>query len=214
MRLAACMLLAFLTASAASPAFAADPEPREKTWFEQVERDRDRGAGSVVDRATWQVQRAEEVRDVRLGRAKARRPFDRFDEDRDRELQIESIARRKDGRPSGGIGAAGSVIVNGQGTTGGGAGLPTLAAVVANDQRDLADAKEKLDRSLRAVDAAEARELRLLRRRLTREGKAETYDAERVPVEQRFNRLRAEHQRAYDTIRRRILGSATPSLSR
>jgi len=214
MRLAARMLLAFLTASAAAPAFAADPEPREKTWFEQVERDRDRGAGRVVDRATWQVQRAEEVRDVRLGRAKARRPFDRFDEDRDRELQIESIARRKDGRPSGGIGAAGSVILNQQGTSGGGAGLPSLAAIVAKDQRDLAEAKEMLDRSLRAVDAAEARELRLLRRRLTREGKAEDYNAERRPVEQRFDRLRAKHQQAYETIQRRILGSTPSSLPR
>jgi hypothetical protein len=212
MRLASCLILfGFATASAAP---AADPEPREKTWFEQVERDRDRGSGRVVDRATWQVQRAEEVRDVRLGRAEPRSAFDRFEEDRDRELQIESIARRKAGQPPRGIGAADSVIVNEQGTTGGGAGLPTLAAVVAKDQRDLADAKEKLDRSLRAVDAAEARELRLLRRRLTREGKAETYDAERVPVEQRFNRLRAEHERAYDTIRRPIVGSPQPSLSR
>jgi hypothetical protein len=205
MRLVPCLLLVSLSTSVA---FAADPEPREKTWFEQVERDRDRGAGRVVDRPTWDARRTEEVRDVRLGRAKPRRSFDRFEEDRDRELQIESMARRQEGQPSLGIGAAGSVILNQEGTTGGGAGLPTLAAVVAKDQRDLAEAKQTLDRSLRAVDAAEARELRLLRRRLTRERKPEAYDAERGPIEQRFDRLRAEHQRVYDTTRSRILGSA------
>jgi hypothetical protein len=213
MRRAPCLLLAFLATSAAS---AADPEPRQKTWFEQVERDRDRGAGRVVDRPTWEAQRFEERRDVRLGRAEPRRAFDRFEEDRDRQLQIESMARRQQGQPSRGIGAAGSVVLNQQGTkgtTGGGAGLPTLAAVVAKDQRDLAEAKETLDRSLRAVDAAEARELRLLRRRLTRERKAERYDVERAPIAERFDRLRAEHRQVYDTIRRRILGGARPTES-
>jgi hypothetical protein len=207
MRLATCLLFAF---AAATVARAADPEPRQRTWTEQVERDRDRGAGRVVDDATWQAQRFEERRDVRLGRAQPRGAFDRFDEDRDRELQIEANTRRQR-QPSHGIGSTGSAILNQPPLSGGGAGPPTLAAIVAKDQRELAEAKQMLDRSLRAVDAAEARELRLLRRRLTREGKPEQFDVERKPIQQRYERLRAEQRQVFESVRDRIRGKATPT---
>ena len=216
MRRASPLLFGFVTAAAtvaataAAAAAAADPEPRRRTWFEQVERDRDRGAGRIVDDWTWEAQRMEERRDVRLGRAQPRRPFDRFDEDRDRELQIERNARRQDRRTPRGIGASDSTILSRPPASGGGAGLPTLAAVVAKDQRDLAEAKETLGRSLRAIEAAEARELRLLRRRLTREGRAAEYDHERQAVEQRYEQTRASHQAVYDAVRTRIRGASRP----
>jgi hypothetical protein len=209
MRAVSWILVALACGATVRAARAADPEPREHTWMEQVERDRDRGAGRIVDDSTWEAQRFEERRDVRLGRARPRRPFDTFDEDRDRELQIEAEARRRARIPTRGIGAAG-VIAEHPSSSAGGAGLPSLAAVVASDQRRLAEAKQTMERSLRAVDAAEARELRLLRRRLTREGKAADYDAQRRPVEQRYEELRDGHRRTYNQLRDRILGR-TPS---
>jgi len=184
---------------------AADPEPRQPTWFEQVERDRDRGAGRIVDDATWQAQRFEERRDVRRRRAQPMRAFDTFEEDRERESQIEAAARRAALPPMRGIGSTGSVILDHPALSSDEAGLAAMAAVAAQDQRKLAEAKQTLERSLRAVDAAEARELRLLRRRLTREGKPGAYDVQRVPVEQRFEALRRDHRRAYDEIRQHLL---------
>jgi hypothetical protein len=198
-------LLVLLVTGAAAPA--ADPEPRRQTWFEQVERDRDRGAGRVVDDATWEAQRIEERRDVRLGRARPRRAFDRFDEDRDRERQIETNARRRQQAGARGIGATGSAILDQTPVAGPGLGLSTLAAVAAEDARELAEAKQTLDRALRAVDAAEARELRLLRRRLTREGQPDQYDVQRPPIEQWFERLRDQHRQAFHRTRQRIRGN-------
>src|SRR5439155_12826992 len=93
-----------------------------------------------------------------------------------------------------GVGASDQSVILSQPKPGG-LPTPTPAAVVARQQRDLADAKETLERSLRAVDAAEARELRLLRRRLNREGKAD-----------QFEQLRAGHRQAYDSVRSRIFG--------
>ena len=180
-------------------------EPRGRSWFEQVERDRDRGAGRIVDDATWETQRLEERRDVRLGRLTPRREFDRFDEERDRELQLQASARRHERGPARGLGVSAadqSAILSRPPTT----GLPTLAGVVARDQRELAEAKQTLERSLRAVDAAEARELRLLRRRLNRDGRSERFDIERGPIEQRFGRLRTGYRQAYDKVRSRITG--------
>jgi hypothetical protein len=184
-------------------------EPRGRSWIDQVGRDRDRGAGRIVDDATWETQRLQERRDVRLGRLRPRRGFERFDEERDRELQIEAAARRNDRAAPRGLGTsdpAASAILSRPPTSGGGAGLPSLAAVVARDQRELAAARETLERSLRGVDAAEARELRLLRRRLNREGRANRYEAEREQVQGRYNGVRADHQREYEKVRSRITG--------
>src|SRR2546425_9652744 len=88
-----CFVLLSVAAVSASTGAA---EPRGRSWFEQVERDRDRGAGRIVDDATWETQRLEERRDVLLGRLNPRREFDRFYEERDRELQLETNARRRE----------------------------------------------------------------------------------------------------------------------
>src|SRR5205809_1211540 len=168
--------------------------PRERSWFEQVERDRDRGAGGSVEDATGETQRLQERRDLGLGVLEPRRRFERFDEERDRELQIEAAAQAAErGRNRGlGVDASDQSVILSQPKPG---GLPTPAAVVARQQRDLDDAKETLERSLRAVDDAEERELRLQRRRISREGKAD-----------QFEQLRAGHRQAYDSVRSRIFG--------
>jgi len=171
-----------------------------------VERDRDRGVTRIVDDATWETQRLQECRDVRLGKLNPRRGFDRFDEERDRQLQIDAARRRA--RPGEAEPAdEPSAILRRRQLRGGGTGLSPLEVVVAREQRELAEAKETLQRSLRAVDAAEARELRLLRRRLTREGRPQQYDAERQAVQNHFQSLRSRHRQAYEQVRARIRGS-------
>jgi hypothetical protein len=182
--------------------------PRELSWFEQVEKDRDRGAGRIVDDATWETLRFQERRDVHLGRLTPRRDFDRFDEERDRELQIEAKARRDQGDEEAPTEEE-SLILRQRQIRGGGAGLSPLAAVVAREQRELAEAKETLQRSLRAVDNAEARSLRLLRRRLTREGRPEQFEVEKQAVQKRFESLRAGHRRVYEQVRARITGQVS-----
>jgi hypothetical protein len=189
----------------ALPVLAIAAQPGERSWMDQVERDRDRGAGRIVDEPTWQVQRQRERADVRLGRLKPRREFERFDEERDRDLQIEAAARHT--IADGGATEDPSAILRQRPIRGGGAGISPLAAVVAREQRELAEAKQTLERSLRAVDVAHSRALRMLRRRLTREGRPEQYDAERPVVDRRFESLRAAHQRVYDQVRSRILGN-------
>jgi hypothetical protein len=184
----------------AVPMAAGAAAPRERSWFEQVERDRDRGAGRVVDDATWETQRLQERRDERFGILEPSRGYQRIDEERERELAIERRARREQRQTRGlGTSAADQSAILGQPS----AGLPTMAAVVAQDLRALADAQETLARSLRAVDVAEARELRLLNRRLTRESRPEDDEA-REQVRQRFEALRARHRAAYEAVRQRI----------
>src|SRR6476620_5932941 len=72
---------------------AAGAQPRERSWMEQVERERDRGAGRIVDQPTYDLDRIRERADVVAGRIPDRREFERLDEERDRQLQIEKKAR-------------------------------------------------------------------------------------------------------------------------
>ena len=142
---------------------------------------------------------------MRLARLKPRREFQRFDEQRDRELQIEAKARRPRAGEEEPANEQSAILRQRQ--IRGAAGPSPLAVVVAREQRELAEAKQTLQRSLRAVDAAEARELRLLRRRLTREGRPQQYDAERQAVQTRFESLRSRHRQAYEQVRARLRGS-------
>src|SRR5215207_232021 len=104
----ALLLLSVLGCSAPAAPVAAAPrdEPRGRTWFEQVERDRDRGAGRIVDRSTWELQR--------------------LDEERDRRHQIDDAARRA-GRPEGTGPDGGSAILSNP-PAAGGAILSPMAA--------------------------------------------------------------------------------------
>jgi hypothetical protein len=180
-------------------------EPRERSWFERVERDRDRAAGRIVDDQTWESRRLQENRDVRLGRARPRREFERLEEERDRRLQLEARARREDFDAAGADGPGDSVILS-RPAGAGGTILSPMAAQAAADERALAEAKEKLEWSLRAVSIAEQRALRALRRRLNRQGRAGEFDERSAAVRERHERLRAGHRGDYQRVRWRILG--------
>ena len=179
--------------------------PPDRPWIDHVERDRDRGAGRIVDEQTWETQRLQEDRDVRLRRLRPRREFDRLDEERDRRLQIDARARGGPGPVLEPGRADGSVILS-EPPSAGGAVMSPMAAQAAADERALGAARETLDRSLRGVNVAEQRALRTLRRRLNREGKAGEFEAQAGPVRDRFERLREGHRQDYDRTRTRILG--------
>src|SRR2546421_12124251 len=68
-------------------------QPREGSWMEQVERERGRGAGGIIDQPTYELERIRDRADVVAGRIPDRREFERLDEERDRQLQIEKNAR-------------------------------------------------------------------------------------------------------------------------
>jgi hypothetical protein len=197
----AVVLFIWLTVPSSSPA----APPPDRPWIDQVERDRDRGAGRIVDEQTWETQRIQEDRDVRLGRLRPRREFDRLDEERDRRLQLDARARGEPGVVLGPTGGRGSVIL-GRPPEAPGAVVSPMASQAAADERALAEAKDKLDYSLRAVDVAEQRALRTLRRRLTREGRRGEFEAQAGPVREQYQRLRAGHQADYENTRSRILG--------
>jgi hypothetical protein len=179
-------------------------EPRERSWIDRVERDRDRAAGRIVDEPTWETRRQQERRDVRMGRLRKPGRFEEFDEERDRRLQLDARARQADRDGRAAATRDGSVIL-GRPPSGGTLASP-LAAQAAADERMLSEAKETLDRMLRAVNAAEQRALRALRRRLNREGRAGEFDAQSASVRERYERLRAAHRADYERIRSRILG--------
>ena len=203
----ALMLLAVLSCCVpAAPAGAAPPdEPRGPTWFEQVERDRDRGAGRIVDRSTWELQRLAEDRDVRLRRLRPRREFDRLDEENDRRRQIDAATRRA-GRPDEGTGPAGESVILSNTPAAGGAIMSPMASQAAADERTLADAKDRLSRNVRAVNVAEQRALRSLRRRLNREGRAGECEGQAGPIRERHEQLRAGHRGDHERLRARVLG--------
>jgi hypothetical protein len=210
-------LVTVLVVLACAPMIASGAQPRDRSWMEQVEPERDRGAGRIVDQPTYELDRIRERSDVLAGRIPDRREFERLDEERDRQLRIEAKARQNRPPRLGEAARApqdGSVIVREPPTQFGSIGPSPLASVVAREQRELAEAKETLDRSLRAADAAESRELRNLKRRLNREGRPDAYDAERGPIERRYENLRAGYRRGYDQIRSRIVGNGQPAVSR
>jgi hypothetical protein len=181
--------------------------PPDRPWIVRVERDRDRGAGRIVDEQTWETGRMAEDRDVRLGRL---REFERLDEERDRRLQLDAAARGGPGPVLEAGRNSGSVVLS-RPAAAPGAVMSPVASQAAADERALAQAKEKLDYALRATNVAEQRELRMLRRRLTREGRPGDFGARAAPVRDQYERLRAGHQADYDNTRARILGR--PALS-
>ena len=215
--LAAVLSVATLLVAAADalpPADHSDQAPHtdhgQRPWVDQVEHDRDRGAGRIVDEQTWETSRLQEDRDVRLGRLEPRRDFDKFDEERDRRLRLDAAAQR--GRPlTATAGPDGSVILDQRSSASAGVVVSPMAAQAAADEQALADAKDRLDRSLRAVNVAEERSLRMLRRRLTREGKPGEFDQQSVPIRQRHELLRAGHVADYEKVRARILGRQPPA---
>jgi hypothetical protein len=178
---------------------AAGGEPAERPWFERVERDRDRGAGRILDEPTWELDR------LRDDRPPGRREFRRISDERDRRLQLDARERqaRRGLLESGRLDE--SVILS-RPPSAGDAVMSPVAAQAAADERALADAKDRLDRSVRAVNAAEQRSLRSLQRRLNREGRAADFDALSRPVRERHERLRAGHRQDYQRVRSRVLG--------
>lgn len=185
-------------------AHSAAASPPDRPWIEQVERDRDRGDGRVVDRPTWEVRRLREAGDVRLERVRPRREFERLDEERDRRTRLDSLWRGRRTPPDGERGGQ-SVILN-ESPGAAGAVMSAMALQAAADERTLAQAKEDFERSVRAVDVAEQRSLRTLRRRLNRERRGAEFDSEAASVRGRYERLRAAHRANYGRIRSRILG--------
>jgi hypothetical protein len=204
------VILSFAALLAGTGALLSAADRAERPWVDQVGRDRDRGAGRIVDEPTWETSRLQEDRDVRLGRLEPRRDFDRFDEERDRRLQLD--ARGRAVAPSAAR-TEGSVILSQPPAASDGAVISSMASQVAADEQALADARDQLDRSLRAVNVAEQRALRLLRRRLTREGRPGEFEQLSGPIRQRHELLRAGHVADYERVRRRILGQkpAPPS---
>jgi hypothetical protein len=198
-----CIILVALPggSDASAPARAADPPDRP--WIERVERDRDRSAGRIVDDSTWELHRIRERADERLGRLRERRDFERLDEERDRQLQLEARSRRSAQSLIEGDG--GSVILS-EPPGAGGVVLSPMAAQAEADERALAAAKDKLERSLRGVNVAEQRSLRTLRRRLNREGRAGEFEQRAAPVRAQHETLRAGHRGDYERTRSRILG--------
>jgi hypothetical protein len=203
-------LVTVLALLAFNPVAAARAEPQDRSWIHQVERERDRGAGRIVDQPTYDLDRIRERSAVVAGRIPERREFERLDEERDRQLQIEKKAW--EGRPprlgEAARGPKDHSVVVGQQPIRSSVGPSPLATVVAREQRELAEAKQTLDRSTRAADAAESRDLRALRRRLNIQGRTQAYDAERQPIEQHYDDLRAGYRRAYDEVRWRIIGKS------
>lgn len=191
--------------TALAPAAAPPAPPRDRPWIERVERDRDRGAGRVVDEPTWETGRLRDQRDVRLGRLRPRRELERLDEERDRRLQLDERARRGQRPLLEPDRAYGSVILS-EPPGAPGVVMSPIASQAAADERMLGEAKDKLDRSLRGVNSAEQRALRTLRRRLTREGRAGEFEQQSAPLRQRHEQLRAGHRADYERTRSRILG--------
>ena len=183
--------------------FASGAEPRERPWIERVERDRDRAAGRVVDDQQWETRRQQDRRDVRTGRLREPGRFEQFDEERERQLLLDARARRA-GRAAAKTRDEGSVILREPPQAG--TNFSPAAEQAAADERALSEARDKLDRMTRAVNAAERRSLRSLRRRLTLEGRPDDFAAESAAVRQRHGRLRTGHRADFDRTRSRILG--------
>lgn len=195
------VILSNLVVTTAAPA----AEPRDRPWIEQVERDRDRGTGRIVSEPAWETDRLRERRDVRLGRLRPRREFEKLDEERDRRLRLDERARHQRRPLLEPDRAYGSTILS-EPPGAPGAIMSPMAAQAAADERALSEAKDRLERSLRGVNAAEQRALRSLRRRLNRDDRAGEYEQQSAPVRQRHEQLRAGHRADYERTRSRILG--------
>src|SRR5829696_2586165 len=74
----------------AAPALSA--HPRERSWFERVEQDRDRGAGRIEDDQAWELRRLREDRYTQR-RRRPGRDLERLDEERERRLRLDAAAR-------------------------------------------------------------------------------------------------------------------------
>lgn len=176
----------------------------EPPWIERVERDSDRGAGRIVDQGTWELRRMRDDRETRHLRLGSRRNLERSDEERERTRQLDAQLRRESAIDE--PGRAGRSVILGQSPAAHGVVISPAAAQAAADEQSLAEAKEKLEQALRAVNAAEGRALRLLKRRLNRERRVADFERRSAPVRERHEQLRAGHRADLQRVRSRILG--------
>ena len=179
-------------------------EPAERRWIERIERDSDRGAGRIIDQQTWELRRLRDDREAQRLRLGPRRDLARLEEERERSRQLDAAARRQS--DTGSSGRSGRSVILGEPPEARGTVLSPAAAQAAADERSLAEAKEKFERSLRAVNAAEGRALRSLKRRLNREGRAAEFERRSASVYTRHEQLRAGHRADFQRTRARILG--------
>jgi hypothetical protein len=181
-----------------------------QTNMEAVEAARDRGAGRIVDRDMWDIDRIDAYQDNRYVPG---RDFQLLDQARDRTLRLEkrdTNQQRAAARSHQPLDPAGPVdlgIVPADITRPGATdGISPLAAQVFEDERSLERADASTGRVLKQLDDAEAREIQILRGRLDQEGRNREFEGRAAKIHADYEKWRTHARADREAERTRMLG--------
>ncbi len=180
------------------------PAARPEPLYPSVEREVDRGSGRIESDAEFESRRAQRKQDERRGVLRERREFERFDEERDRNLRLETVERRAavDGRAQQWVESESQRLAADRERFYRSAGIDVAGA--AHDTRQLKNLERAYQHDVKQLKRERAAALkRLAKQDLTAEGRATA----RAAIEGRFGAAQRQRRERYTLDRAHVLGS-------
>ena len=186
--------------------FQLDPrQPRRDALYPSVERELDRGTGRIESDADFETRRWQREQDAGLGLTRPQGEFDRFDEERDRTLRLETQQRRADiavrsqqlrESESQRLAAERERFYRS-------AGIDATGA--AHDSRQLRNLERTYQRDIKQLRRDRSAELNRLEKRDDLKG--EPLRAARAAIDERYRAAQAERRERYSSDRARVMGT-------
>ena len=188
--------------------FRFDPRPPRRNpspLYPAVERELDRGTGRIESDVEFETRRWQRVQDERLGIVRPERELDRFEEERDRSLRIETQERRAeiDRRSQQLMESESQRLAAERERFYRSAGIDVTGA--AHDTRQLKDLERAYQRDVKQLRRDRAAERKRLGQRDDLRG--ETLRAARAEIDERYRAAQAERRERHAADRARVLGT-------
>ena len=188
--------------------FRFDPRPPRRdpsTLYPSVERELDRGTGRIESDAEFDMRRWQRDQDVRRGELPRQREFERFDEERDRTLRLETQQRRaeSDRRSQQLMESESQRLAAERERFYRSAGIDVTGA--AHDTRQLKNLERAYQRDVKQLRRDRAAEVKRLEQRDDLKGDA--LRTARAEIEERYRAAQTQRRERHAADRARVLGT-------
>jgi len=183
-----------------------DPRaPRRDALYPSVERELDRGNGRIESDLDFETRRWQAEQDARLGITEPQRELDRFEEERDRTLRLETQQRRAGQavRSERWLESESQRLAAERERFYRSAGIDVTGA--AHDARQLRNLERAYQRDVKQLRRDRSAELKRLEKR--DDLKADALRAARAAVDERYRAAQTERRERYSTERARVMGT-------
>ena len=184
---------------------ARSPRREGSPLYPSVERELDRGAGRTESDAEFDIRRYQREQDARRGVVTPQREFERFDEDRDRTLRIETAERRAelDRRAQQRLETESQRLAADRERFYRSAEIDATGA--AHDTGELRRIEHVYQRDVKQLRRERAAELNRLEKQ--RDLKGDALRSARTEIDERYRAAQTERRERYATERARVMGS-------